>query len=100
MLNVNNLLSAHRIKQFLTKNNIEIVHFIPGRVRLKLSHWQNRQGELAWYINELERDANITSVSFTPETGSLLIEFNESALNNLDIVENWLTKVEKYTESQ
>ena len=95
MLSVDNLFSAQRIKQFLAKNNIEIVHFIPGRVRLKLPRWQERERELTWYINELERDVHITSVSFTPETSSLLINFDKSVINNLEIVENWLVKAEK-----
>ena len=94
MLNVDNLFSAQRIKDFLTDNNIEIVHFIPGRIRLKVHSWQSKKEEFFLYIEELKKEKEIISVAFTPETSSLLINYNQLVLRDLRIVEGWLSKVE------
>ena len=94
MLNVNNLVLAKRIKGFLTKNRIQIMHFVPGRIRLKLPDCLD-QVELDRFMQELESEENIHSVSFTPETRSLLVQYNDTVVNDLQLMDTWLKKAEK-----
>jgi hypothetical protein len=95
LLNLQSLLSAQRINSFLSKNNIEIIHFIPGRIRLRISHWQNKHQEMLKYIQEMEQETGIISVSYTPETNSLLVQYDKSLLTDMRAVESWLYKAEK-----
>ena len=93
MLNLNNLVLAKRIRDFLMKNKIQVMHFVPGRIRLKLPDCLDH-AKLDRFMQELESEENIDSVSFTPETRSLLVQYNETVVNDLQLMDTWLKKVE------
>lgn len=94
------LLFANRIQKLLKQGNIEIVHFIPGRLRLKSPGWVGKQGAFEKFITYLSSDPLIISTSYTPETGSFVIAFDPvltEGQENRNKLEAWLREAEKIT---
>jgi hypothetical protein len=90
---VSNLFIATRIQKLLLKNKIKVMHFNPGRIRVKSSLWVNKPN-MKRLVEELEQDPKIYSVTYTEEVGSLLILFDKSILNDYSQIEKWLKKAE------
>lgn len=93
-----------QIKEIIIKKNLEktlmpygiqIVHFIPGRLRVKLHEWKKREGHLISLITDLRMDKSITSVHFTKETGTALIHYDHSSVNE-ETVQRWVKLFKKY----
>ena len=62
------------------EKDIQVVHALPGRVRLKLHRLKNNIA----YADEIQRDLHgvpgITHLEANPRTGSLLIEYDPNVL--------------------
>ena len=87
----------YRLKKLLVKNKIQVLHYLPGRVRLSSPLWMQNPGLVKGLIDELEREPRIKSVTFTKETGSLLILYDNTPLDELSQIELWLKKAENLT---
>ena len=83
------------LEKTLSLYGIQIVHFIPGRLRVKLHDWRRREGVLASLIDELRMDKSIASVQFTKETGTALIHYDHSSINE-ETVQRWVGLFRKY----
>ncbi|OEH85239.1 hypothetical protein BHU72_06445 [Desulfuribacillus stibiiarsenatis] len=99
MFLINNVILANRIRKILSRNNIDIAHLIPGRLRLKCTGWQDKEDRIYQFLQELEKEPKIESAQYTPETGSLLILFDKSLLQEIQIIEKWLTRAEQIINS-
>ena len=80
----------------LEKHGIEVIHYLPGRVRVKVLNWQAREGQLMGLLQEAREDPEIISATFTKETGSALIHYNKDAVKKISTLHRWKTVVEKY----
>lgn len=85
-----------KIEFLLKKHNIQLKHYLPGRIRLALLDWQSNEQQVNSLLQEINEDQDVTSVEFTKETGSLLIHFNHEAINNPNVLNRWLTTIQKY----
>jgi hypothetical protein len=95
---LSNLMIVTRIQKLLIKNQIKIVHYLPGRIRLKSPLWIH-QASINRLVEELEKEPKILSVIYTKETGSLLIQFDKSPVNDYSLIELWLKKAEIITHN-
>ncbi len=95
MLSFSDLAVANRVRKLLSKNQIEVAHYIPGRLRLKSPVWKKQGERFRQFISEIEQGAGIQSVTYTPETGSLLVLFDPVVLNDLQTIETWLSRAEE-----
>ncbi len=57
---------------------VTVVHALPGRVRLRLSHVPNNPSEMIAFLREHE---GMGSIGYTPRTRSLLIGFHPHAIS-------------------
>ncbi|MFJ5714090.1 HMA2 domain-containing protein [Neobacillus sp. NPDC093127] len=73
-------LLAPKLLSSVTDQKIEVVHAMPGRIRLKCERWKD--GIVAHHLEQTFSQLTIVkSVSGSPITGSLLIEFNVATLS-------------------
>lgn len=73
-------LLAPKLLSSITDQKIEVVHAMPGRVRLKCIRWKDEI--VVHHLEQTFRQLTIVkSVSGSPITGSLLIEFNVPTLS-------------------
>jgi hypothetical protein len=96
---LSNFLMATRIQKLLVKNQIKILHYLPGRIRLKSPLWINKTNMMKCLEEELEKEPRIVSVTYTKELGSLLILFDKSPLKDYSQIEHWLKKAEYITHN-
>lgn len=87
------ILAGRRIQKLLVKNQIQVLHHIPGRIRLKSPFWVNSP-IVASVVEELEREPHIISVSYTPAVGTVLVLFEESLSRNYGKLEEWIKKLD------
>ena len=68
-----------------TDNGVQVVHALPGRVRIKLRHLKNNPV----YADEIQRHllaiSGLNRLEANPQTGSLLIEYNPNVLEVLTL---------------
>jgi hypothetical protein len=93
-LNISNIMIARRIQQLLRKNQIEVLHHLPGRIRLRSPHFK-REAAVTRLVEELKQDPKILSVTYTKEVGSLLILFDNSLASDYGQIELWMVKVDQ-----
>lgn len=86
-----------RIHKLLINNKIQVLHFLPGRIRLSSPIWIKNPKIVEYLIAELEREPRIESATYTKETGTLLILYDKSPLQELSQIEQWLEKAERLT---
>ncbi|CRK81433.1 HMA2 domain-containing protein [Neobacillus massiliamazoniensis] len=92
---VKELTLASRIQKMLKRHCIEIVHYIPGRIRLQSIFWKNNYDTVGQLICHFENEARIYSVQYTPETGSLVFTYDGSLADNVKLLEAWAEKIER-----
>jgi hypothetical protein len=98
-VHLSNFIIATRIQKLLIKNQIKIVHYLPGRIRLKSPLWLNKKNIMNRLVDELEQEPRILFVTYTKETGSLLVVFEKTPLEDYSQIEQWLKKAETITHS-
>ncbi|QHE51552.1 HMA2 domain-containing protein [Pontibacillus sp. HMF3514] len=87
---VKKLLLTRRIKDLLEKNQITILHYIPGRVRLCSPLWKQHPEIITRLIFECKNENRIRSVTYSNETGSLLVKFDATPVTDLYQIEMWI----------
>ncbi|APH04861.1 HMA2 domain-containing protein [Bacillus weihaiensis] len=93
---IKNTLVHTKIEKLLKKYEIIVKHYLPGRIRLGFSEWEEKSESVITMLDELRKDPDIYSIEFTKETGSVLILFNKEEMNNRSTLERWLRTIEKY----
>ncbi|MGB5054852.1 MAG: HMA2 domain-containing protein [Nitrospirales bacterium] len=67
------------------KKNIQVVHALPDRVRLKLHQLKNNMAYAAEIQRQLHAVPGITHLEANPKTGSLLIHYDPTVLEVLSL---------------
>ena len=68
----------------LREQKIQVVHAVPGRLRLQNNRWKDKQ--VGAYIEKvLQKDPLIKTCRVTPITGSLTLEFTSSYLQQEEL---------------
>ena len=71
------------------KYEINIVHFIPGRLRLQSLQWKTNVTLVEKLVKELQAQPFVFSVQPTPVTGSLVITYDAAYLTNIEELDSW-----------
>ena len=88
---VTELLFLKHVRNKLFKYNINLVHFIKGRIRLQSDTWIVNKDLIHTIVKCMNREHFIYQVKFTRETGSLLITYDTAYLTTLDEMESWFS---------
>lgn len=100
MLNkVKELMLAKRVNKILNRHSIEIAHYIPGRIRLRSTLWKHNPNTVGQLISHFKGESRIHSIQYTPETGSLLISYDSSPVDNVKELEQWVEQIERISVS-
>lgn len=86
----------NKVESLLNKHDVELLHYTPGRIRVKLLSWKNKEYMVQGLIDDLRKDQDVEAVEFTEQTGSVLIFFNHAALENPNAHGRWLHLFQKY----
>ncbi len=89
------MMVRRNVEKALMSYGVQIIHFIPGRLRVKLHDWQHREQLLVNLIDDLRMDKSVASVHFTRETGTALIHYDHSTMND-DTLKRWMRLFQKY----
>ena len=92
---ISGMIISKNIEKNLLAYGVQVVHFLPGRLRVKLHNWKSREVLLACLIEELRMDKTVTSVHFTKETGTALILYDHSSVNG-ETLKRWIGLFQKY----
>ncbi|WP_027954572.1 hypothetical protein [Halobacillus kuroshimensis] len=92
---VKQVLFLKRLEKMLGSYRIDVLHFIPGRVRLSSPYWEGRSKIITRLIPLLELENKIYTVKHTPETGTLLVEYDPDPNVGEKQIENWLTIIQR-----
>jgi hypothetical protein len=79
---------------------IELVHFIPGRIRLRSTVWKENKRLVELIISNLKSQVLVYDALFTPDTGSLLITYNASHMTNNKEIEEWFQLIEQIYQEE
>jgi len=79
-----NVLAKARQGEAMHLENVDIVHFIPGRVRLRASELRGQQGLAGEIQAKLRQIPGITTVEINILTGSVLIGYESQVLSRPD----------------
>lgn len=77
------------VERKLGKYDINIVHFIPGRLRLQSLQWKTNVTLVEKFVKELQAQPLVFSVQPTPVTGSLVITYDAAYLTNIEELDSW-----------
>ena len=92
---VKELQIANRMNRVLKRHAIEIAHQIPGRIRLKSPIWKNNPRTVNPIIQQLRNETRIFSIEYTTETGSLIITYDNSPVDQMRQFESWVEQIER-----
>jgi hypothetical protein len=87
-------LFAKRINHLLENHQITILHYLPGRIRLGSPLWKNESSTLNYLIEELKSEKRIHSISYTKETGSILVTYDATPYD-ANQIQIWFRKLER-----
>ena len=68
-----------------SEKDFQVLHALPGRVRLKLHRLKNNNSCAAEIQRDLLKVSGITHLEAHPQTGSLLIEYDPNVLDALSL---------------
>lgn len=90
-----NFFNQKTASSFLSQH-VEVLHYVPGRVRLYSNQLLNNPGNVQQVKNYLDSVSEIHMFSVNPETGSVLIQYSPN-----DVAENpFLIEMEKLVARQ
>ncbi|MDR7242842.1 HMA2 domain-containing protein [Priestia megaterium] len=84
----------------LHKLQIDLVHFIPGRIRLRSAVWKEHKKLVELIILNLKSQVLVYDAVFTPDTGSLLITYKASHMTNNKEIEEWFQLIEQIYQEE
>ncbi|TYR81468.1 metal ABC transporter ATPase [Priestia megaterium] len=88
------LIVKHVEKQ-LSKYDIQLMHFIPGRIRLQSPEWKKNDRLIECIMTKLKEQILVYEVKFTASTGSLLITYDASYMTDMKEIESWFYIVDQ-----
>ncbi|MCM3769019.1 HMA2 domain-containing protein [Priestia aryabhattai] len=88
------------VERKLHKLQINLVHFIPGRIRLRSTVWKENKRLVELIISNLKSQVLVYDALFTPDTGSLLITYNASHMTNNKEIEEWFQLIEQIYQEE
>jgi hypothetical protein len=88
-------LYAKRINHLLETNQITIIHYLPGRIRLGSPMWKNDSSTLNYLIEELKTEKRIHSITYTKATGSILVTYDTTPVSDTNQFQIWFRKLER-----
>ncbi len=88
------------VERKLHKLQIDLVHFIPGRIRLRSTVWKENKRLVELIISNLKSQVLVYDALFTPDTGSLLITYNASHMTNNKEIEEWFQLIEQIYQEE
>lgn len=88
------------VERKLGKYDINIVHFIPGRLRLQSLQWKTNVTLIEKLVKELQAQPFVFSVQPTPVTGSLVITYDASYLTNIEELDSWFRVLDQVYRTQ
>ncbi|MFP7733369.1 HMA2 domain-containing protein [Priestia aryabhattai] len=88
------------VERKLHKLQINLVHFIPGRIRLRSIVWKENKKLVELIILNLKSQVLVYDAVFTPDTGSLLITYNVSHMTNNKEIEEWFQLIERIYQEE
>ena len=77
----------------LNRNQIEIAHFIPGRIRLKSELWKQNKRFLQNVQTVIKTEPYVRRINFEEVTGSLVIEFQFNEMPSIERVNLWVEQI-------
>lgn len=92
---VKQMIFSKRIEKMLVSYHINVMHFIPGRVRLRSPYWEGNSKIVQTLLPVLQAEPKILSVRHTPETGTILVEYDPAPDVSEKQVEAWMTTVQR-----
>lgn len=95
--NIKEKISRKKVECILHKYGIELQHYIPGRVRLRILQWEDREQVVQNLLNDMRADCDLTLVEFTPVTGSVVIYYDCEASKLQETQNRWLSILQKYS---
>ncbi|WP_210611010.1 HMA2 domain-containing protein [Priestia flexa] len=94
-MNITEKLLIKHAERKLNKLNINLVHFIPGRIRLQSAIWIQNKRLIDSITSRLKSEVLVYDAVFTSATGSLLITYNASYMTNTKKIEEWFLLIQK-----
>ncbi|MGR9047491.1 HMA2 domain-containing protein [Halobacillus faecis] len=92
---VKQIIFMKRLEKMLAAYRIKIMHFIPGRVRISSPYWEGNSKIVSRLVPLLELEPKIISVKHTPETGTVLVEYDSSPDVDEKQIEQWFEIVQR-----
>jgi hypothetical protein len=92
---IKKMVFMNRVQRILNQHQITILHYIPGRIRLKSPQWKKDTGIINRLVDEIKKEGHNCSVSFSKETGSLLFTYDATPVNDVNKIEAWFEFLNK-----
>ncbi|MBM4764530.1 HMA2 domain-containing protein [Bacillus sp. B15-48] len=92
---VKQVIFLKRIEKMLSRYQIKVMHYIPGRIRLACPYWAGDSKIVKELLPILNEEDRIQSVKHTSETGTVLVEFDNSSLVSEEQIETWIQIVQR-----
>lgn len=92
---VKQALFLRKLEKMLSNYQIKVMHFMPGRVRLSSPYWTGDSKIINHLTPMLELERKILAVKHTPETGTLLVEYDPTPDVDEKQIERWFETVQR-----
>ncbi|MGE7768317.1 HMA2 domain-containing protein [Peribacillus sp. NPDC096540] len=86
---VTEFMPMKHVERKLGKYGIQLVHFIPGRIRLQSAEWKENDNLVDKITKKLQAQPFVFFIQSTKETGSLVITYDASYITNMKELEAW-----------
>lgn len=93
---VKNAVVQRKVRSLLERYQVEVLHHTPGRVRVRIKNWNNNRSLLNRLLEDVKMDPAVDSVSFTEETGSILIHYHQDRVKEPTTHTRWQGLFDKY----
>lgn len=87
-----------KVRSLLERYQVEVLHHTPGRVRVRIKNWKDNRSLLNNLLEDIQSDPAVESVSFTEETGSILIHYHKGLVKESATHNRWQELFTKYFE--
>ena len=100
LMSIKEKILMKHVERKLYKLQIDLVHFIPGRIRIRSNVWQENNKLVELIILNLKSQPLVYDAVFTPDTGSLLITYKASHMTNNKEIEEWFHLIEQIYQKE
>ncbi len=100
LMSIKEKILMKHVERKLYKLQIDLVHFIPGRIRIRSNVWKENNKLVELIILNLKSQPLVYDAVFTPDTGSLLITYTASHMTNNKEIEEWFRLIEQIYQEE